>query len=65
MRAALAVSDMSVRAKLMFALATLLLKSNHPPEAVVDAVVACALPRSAGVAAFVWAQKTLAKGEAT
>jgi Bifunctional DNA primase/polymerase, N-terminal len=61
-RKALTVADIRVRAKLMFTLAAFLLKSDHSWGEIVDAVVACGLPRATGVAAFVWAQKHVAKG---
>jgi Bifunctional DNA primase/polymerase, N-terminal len=61
-RKALAVGDIRVRAKLMFTLAAFLLKSDHSWGEIVDAVVACGFLRATGVAAFVWAQKHVAKG---
>jgi hypothetical protein len=58
-RAALTVDDVTLRSKLMFALAAFLLKSSHAPEEIADAVVACGLPRSVGVSACRWAQRNV------
>jgi hypothetical protein len=57
---ALAVPNASVRAKLMFALAAFLLESNHSTAEIIEAGVACGLPRAHGVNALRWAQKTIA-----
>ena len=63
-REALTVTDMSVRSKLTFALAAFLMKSNHSPEEIVDAVVTCGFSRSASLNVLAWARKNVAKGEA-
>ena len=63
-REALTVTDMSVRSKLVFALAALLTKSNHSPEEIVDAIVTCGFLRSASLNVLAWARKNVAKGEA-
>jgi hypothetical protein len=63
-RKALAVPDVSVRSKLMFTLAALLMKSNHSPEEIINAVVVCGFPRETGVHTFAWARKNIAKGGA-
>ena len=63
-RIALTVPDARLRARLMFALAAFLLKSNHAPEEIVGAVVACGFPRTHAAHTFTWAQKNIAKGGA-
>jgi hypothetical protein len=63
LREARAVPDASVRSKLMFALAALLLKSGHSPPEIADAVVACGLKRSAALNVLSWALRNVAKGE--
>jgi hypothetical protein len=60
---ALTVSNVTVRSRLMFALAALLLKSNHSPEEIVGAVIACGFPRETGAHAVLWARKNIAKGD--
>lgn len=61
-RVALTVREPAVRARLMFALAALLIKSNHSPEEIVEAVIACGFPRAHAANAFLWAEKNIAKG---
>jgi hypothetical protein len=62
-RACMAVSNASVRARLMFVLAAFLIKANHSPEEIVDAVSECGFPRAHGVNALLWAQKNIRKGD--
>jgi hypothetical protein len=61
---AIAIVDVQVRAKLAFTLATLLLKSGHSDADIVEAVIACRLPRAQGLNALRWALKNVPKGEA-
>ena len=61
-RVALTVREPAVRARLMFALAALLLKSNHSPEEIVEAIIACGFPRTHSLNAFLWAQKNVREG---
>jgi hypothetical protein len=60
-RAARAISNVTVRARLMFTLAAYLTKSNCSPEEIVEAAIACGFPRETGVHAVLWARKNIAR----
>jgi hypothetical protein len=62
-RTAVTIVDVQVRAKLAFTLAALLLKSGHSDAEIVEAVVACGLPRAHGLNVLRWTRKNVARGE--
>jgi hypothetical protein len=62
-REARAIPDASVRRKLMFTLAALLIRSGHSPDGIIDAAVACGGERAEALKALAWARSHVIKGE--